>query len=150
MPGPRHGTGPDTPGPNAPPPMPNAPPYGIAPTHARGRPTSSPCPPRYSSMGRIGESAGEGHTMSKQAVADALAALGLGKSRLIKDTTREERKEIIRASLSWCGEGSCENCGSCSLGAGDPYEIYGPYIEGKEEIMEINARIAARRYERLG
>lgn len=88
--------------------------------------------------------------MSKQAVADALAALGLGKSRLIKDTTREERKEIIRASLSWCGEGSCENCGSCSLGAGDPYEIYGPYIEGKEEIMEINARIAARRYERLG
>lgn len=76
--------------------------------------------------------------------------MGLYQSILIKDTTREEREAIIRRSLSGCGEGSCENCGSCSLGAGDPYEIYGPYIEGKEEIMEINARIAARRYERLG
>lgn len=44
-------------------------------------------------------------------------------STLIKDTTREQREEIIRRSLSGCGEGSCENCGSCSLGAGDPYKV---------------------------
>lgn len=74
----------------------------------------------------------------------------LYQSVLIKDTTREEREQIIRRSLSGCGEGSCENCGSCSLGAGDPYETYAPYIEGREEISEINMRIAARRYERLG
>lgn len=71
-------------------------------------------------------------------------------STLIKNTTREQREEIIRRSLSSCGEGSCENCGSCSLGAGDPYKVYGPYIEGLEEISEINMRIAARRYEQLG
>ena len=70
------------------------------------------------------------------------------RSTFIKDTTREEREEIIRLALSGCGEGSCENCGSCSLGADDPYEVYGPYIEGKMEIREVNAQIAARRYGR--
>ena len=74
------------------------------------------------------------------AVNKALAALGLGQSRLIKDTTREQREEIIRASLSWCGEGSCENCGSCRLGSGDQ-----PYIDGIKEISTINAEIAAER-----
>lgn len=81
----------------------------------------------------------------KESVQEALAALGLTPSRLIKDTTREEREEIIRKSLSWCGEGSCENCGSCSLGAGNPYDVYQPYIDGLKEISEINAQIAARR-----
>ena len=38
---------------------------------------------------------------------------------LIKDTTREERIEIIRRSLN-CGGGGCENCSSCALGGGDP------------------------------
>lgn len=79
------------------------------------------------------------------AVNKALAALGLGQSRLIKDTTREQREEIIRASLSWCGEGSCENCGSCRLGSGDPWTIYQPYIDGIKEISTINAEIAAER-----
>ncbi|WP_293819662.1 hypothetical protein [uncultured Parolsenella sp.] len=87
--------------------------------------------------------------MSSQAVAEALAALGLGKSRLIKDTTREERIEIIHKSLSWCGEGSCENCGSCRLGSGDPYDIYRPYVDGLKEISEINAEIAAEREHRM-
>ena len=38
------------------------------------------------------------------------------KSLLIKDTTREEREEIVRSSLD-CG-GGCENCSSCWLGGG--------------------------------
>lgn len=61
------------------------------------------------------------------------------KSILIKDTTREEREEIIRRSLD-CGGGGCENCSSCWLGGGKPEDIYRPYIEGEMEISEINAR----------
>ena len=44
------------------------------------------------------------------------------RSILIKDTTKEEREEIIRSSLD-CGAGSCENCFSCWLGGGNPWEI---------------------------
>ena len=62
---------------------------------------------------------------------------------LIKDTTRQEREEIIRRSLD-CGGGGCENCSSCALGGGDPYEMYKDYIEGKKEIAEINAEYRAR------
>ena len=58
------------------------------------------------------------------------------KSILIKDTTKEEREQILRASLV-CG-GGCENCSSCWLGGGNPWEIYQDYIEGKREIREIN------------
>ena len=47
----------------------------------------------------------------------------MAKSKLIKDTTRAEREEIIKLALAGCGNGSCDNCGSCSLGAGDPYGI---------------------------
>ncbi|MCR5329443.1 MAG: hypothetical protein K6E12_11430 [Saccharofermentans sp.] len=36
------------------------------------------------------------------------------RSILIKDTTREEREAIVRASLD-CG-GGCEYCSSCWLG----------------------------------
>ena len=39
---------------------------------------------------------------------------------LIKDTTCEEREEIVRSALD-CGGGGCENCSSCCLGGGDPY-----------------------------
>lgn len=73
----------------------------------------------------------------------------MGKSILIANTTRAEREEIIRLALAGCGNGSCDNCGSCSLGAGDPYEMYQPYIDGEMEIREINMRKAednARRY----
>ena len=52
------------------------------------------------------------------------------KSVLIKDTTREEREEIVRRSLS-C-ESGCENCSGCALGVGDPFEMYKPYIEGRD------------------
>jgi hypothetical protein len=61
------------------------------------------------------------------------------KSILIKDTTKEEREEIIRASLD-CGAGGCENCSSCWLGGGSPWGIYQDYIDGKREISEINMK----------
>ena len=59
------------------------------------------------------------------------------KSILIKDTTNEEREAIVKNSMD-CGEG-CENCSSCWLGGGSPWDIYQDYIEGKREIKEINA-----------
>ncbi|MGM9618602.1 MAG: hypothetical protein ACI3W8_02015 [Oscillospiraceae bacterium] len=60
------------------------------------------------------------------------------RSILIKDTTRQEREEIVRQALSACG-GSCEGCSSCgSLGGGVVEELYRPYIEGEKEIREIN------------
>lgn len=58
------------------------------------------------------------------------------KSILIKDTTKEEREQIIRNSMD-CG-GGCENCSSCWLGGGSPWDIYQDYIDGKREIREIN------------
>ena len=39
-------------------------------------------------------------------------------SLLIKDTTREEREQIIRRSVD-C-DGGCENCASCWLGGEAP------------------------------
>lgn len=59
------------------------------------------------------------------------------KSLLIKDTTKEEREQIIRDSMD-CG-GGCENCSSCWLGGGSPGDIYQDYIDGKREIKDINA-----------
>ena len=58
------------------------------------------------------------------------------KSILIKDTTKEEREQIIKESLD-CG-GGCENCSSCWLGG------YQPYIDGEKEIAEINREYNAR------
>ena len=63
-------------------------------------------------------------------------------SLLIKDTTREEREQIIRQSLD-CG-GGCENCSSCWLGGGNPFDMYQDYIDGKREIEQINAEYHAR------
>ena len=65
------------------------------------------------------------------------------KSILIKDTTREEREEIVRRSLD-CGGGGCENCSSCWLGGGSPETLYRDYIDGKKEIAEINREYRAR------
>ena len=58
------------------------------------------------------------------------------KSILIKDTTREERAEIVKRSIT-CGNG-CENCDGCALGAGDVLEMYQPYIDGEKEIRAIS------------
>lgn len=64
--------------------------------------------------------------MSSQAVAEALAALGLGKSRLIKDTTREERIEIIHKSLSWCGEEVARTVARAAWARATPMTSTGP------------------------
>ena len=63
-------------------------------------------------------------------------------SILIKDTTKEEREQIIRQSMD-CGSG-CENCSSCWLGGGSPWDMYQDYIDGKKEIAEINMEYNAR------
>ena len=52
---------------------------------------------------------------------------------------KEERERIVRESLD-CG-GGCENCSSCWLGGGSPWDIYQDYIEGKRELKEINIQI---------
>ena len=65
----------------------------------------------------------------------------MARSILIKDTTREEREEIVRQSLR-CEEG-CENCNGCALGGGDVYARFQPYIDGKMEIREVNAQFRA-------
>ena len=60
------------------------------------------------------------------------------KSVLIKDTTREERMEIVRHGLSACG-GACEGCNGCdNLGGGRVEAIYQPYIDGEKELRQIN------------
>lgn len=63
---------------------------------------------------------------------------------LIKNTTREQREKLIRDSLS-CGGGGCENCSSCGVfGAGDPVDMYQPYVDGEKEIEDINQEFRAR------
>ena len=59
------------------------------------------------------------------------------KSIKIADTTREERIEIVKNSLSF-GEESCEG----SVGF-DVMLMYQPYIDGEKEITEINMEYRA-------
>lgn len=54
-------------------------------------------------------------------------------SILIKDTTPEERLEIVRRSLEDAEEGCDNNYGN------DIEEMYKDYIEGRKELREINA-----------
>ena len=53
------------------------------------------------------------------------------KSILIKDTTREEREQIVADSIGNIS-GSCEGC------AAGLAEMYQDYIDGKKEIRDIN------------
>ncbi len=53
------------------------------------------------------------------------------RSILIKDTTRQEREQIVEESLG-AMEAACEGC------AAGMYEMYEDYIEGKRELREIN------------
>ena len=56
---------------------------------------------------------------------------------LIKDTTKEERQQIVAESL-----GNIEaNCDGCMAGLA---EMYQDYIDGKKEIREINMEFNAR------
>ena len=58
-------------------------------------------------------------------------------SILIKDTTREEREQIVKESL-----GNIEaNCDGCMAGLAEMYE---DYIEGKKELRDINMEFNAR------
>ena len=68
----------------------------------------------------------------------------MSRSILIKDTTREEREQIVRQAL-WgtCGA-ECKFCSGCdNLGGGRIESIYQPYIDGLMEISEINANYSA-------
>ena len=58
-------------------------------------------------------------------------------SILIKDTTREEREQIVADSLG-AMDASCDGC-SAGL-----YEMYQDYIDGKRALREINAEYRAR------
>lgn len=63
---------------------------------------------------------------------------------LIQNTTKEQREKIVKDSLS-CGGGGCENCSSCGVfGAGDPFDMYQPYIDGEKELDDINREFRAR------
>ena len=53
------------------------------------------------------------------------------KSYLIKDTTREEREQIVADSLGNIS-GTCDGC------AAGLAEMYQDYIDGKRELKEIN------------
>ena len=66
------------------------------------------------------------------------------KSIRIKDTTKEEREEIVRRALFGnCGS-ECEFCSGCdNLGGGSIEELYQPYIDGLKEISEINEEYRA-------
>lgn len=71
------------------------------------------------------------------------------KSTLIKDTTREERLKIIKEALNCDDSAGCENCSGCGVfGAGDPFDMYRDYIDGKREIKEINMAFISRMFVR--
>ena len=66
------------------------------------------------------------------------------RSILIRDTTREQREQIVRQGLAACGS-SCEGCNGCdNLGGGRVETIYQPYIDGEKELREINREYVAR------
>jgi len=57
-------------------------------------------------------------------------------SILIKDTTREEREQIVAESIGNTN-GSCDGC------AAGLAEMYQDYIDGKKEIRDINMEFRA-------
>lgn len=59
------------------------------------------------------------------------------KSYLIKDTTREEREQIVADSIG----NISAYCDGCSAGLADMYQ---DYIDGIRELREINMEFNAR------
>lgn len=55
---------------------------------------------------------------------------------LIKDTTKEERKQIVEESLG----NISASCDGCSAGI---VEMYQPYIDGVKELRDINMEFRA-------
>ena len=58
-------------------------------------------------------------------------------SILIKDTTREQREQIVAESLGLI-DGACDGCAAGLI------EMYQDYIDGKKEIRDINMDFRAR------
>lgn len=58
-------------------------------------------------------------------------------SILIRDTTREEREQIVVESIGNIA-GLCDGCSPGIV------EMYQDYIDGKRELREINAEFRAR------
>jgi len=58
-------------------------------------------------------------------------------SILIKDTTREEREQIV-ADFLGAMDAACDGC-SAGL-----YEMYQDYVEGRRELREINMEYRSR------
>ncbi len=57
------------------------------------------------------------------------------KSLLIKDTTLEERRDIVQNALSF-GAGDCDDC--------DLSDLYDDYILGLKELADINREFSAK------
>lgn len=69
--------------------------------------------------------------------------------RKIKDTTKEERINIIN-ELYRCRNGDCDNCGICKIFVGvTPLEVYEPYIEGLKELDEVSREFNEKRMKSL-
>lgn len=58
------------------------------------------------------------------------------KSYLIKDTTREEREQIVADSIGNI-DGSCDGCASGLI------DMYQDYIDGIKELRDINMEFRA-------
>lgn len=58
---------------------------------------------------------------------------------LIKDTTKEEREQIVAESLGYMEA----NCDGCTSGLA---EMYQAYIDGKKELRDINMEFHAVMY----
>lgn len=56
---------------------------------------------------------------------------------LIKNTTREQREQIVKDALGY-SEFGCDDCGG-RYG----YDLYEPYINGEKEIAEITQSFRA-------
>ena len=63
------------------------------------------------------------------------------KSKLIKDTTREEREKIVAEALGFGDD--CDGVSGVSRGV---EQMYAPYIEGEMELSEVNMHAAATSY----
>jgi hypothetical protein len=62
-------------------------------------------------------------------------------SKLVKDTTREERIRIVQGGLAWGDD--CDSVSGLSNGVDAMYQ---PYIDGEMELAECNLRGAASTY----
>ena len=68
----------------------------------------------------------------------------MAKSKLIKDTTREERIAIVTGGLTaWGGGDDCDGVSGLSSGV---FDMYQPYIDGELELAECNMRGSASTY----